>query len=218
MKTMGLDQLYLVDPGEYPSADATARASGADDVLAGAVVCDALDEALAGCVLVLGTSARKRALQWPELSAREAASLALDQGAAGPVAIVFGRERSGLTNEELDRCHYLVHIPCNEAYSSLNLGAAVQVIAYELRAALGEPPAEPQLEPGEDPARADAVEDFYTHLQATLLELGFLDPENPRHLMRRLRRMFNRVRPSHNEVQILRGILSAVQRSRRRGR
>lgn len=211
MKTMGLSRLYLVDPLEYPSAEATARASGADDILAGAVVCESLGEAIADCVLVLGTSARKRTLRWPELSAREAAHEALAQVETGPVAIVFGRERTGLSNEELDRCHYLVHIPCNESYSSLNLAAAVQVLTYELRTALPEGRAGPPREPGEEPAAAEAVEGFYDHLQATLLELGFLDAQNPRHLMRRLRRLFNRIRLSHNEVQILRGILAAAQ-------
>jgi tRNA/rRNA methyltransferase/tRNA (cytidine32/uridine32-2'-O)-methyltransferase len=215
MKTMGLTQLYLVAPSDFPSAEATARASGADDLLARAVVCERLEQALEGCLLVLGTSARRRALQWPELSAREAAPLALDKAGAGPVALVFGRERSGLTNEELDRCRYLVHIPSNPDYNSLNLGSAVQVLAYELRASLpdGKPPVRP--EPGEEPAPADALEDLYGHLEVTLAEIGFLDPDNPRHLMRRLRRLFNRAELSRNEVQILRGILSGVQGPRR---
>lgn len=211
MKNMFLERLYLVRPKHYPNAEATARASGADDVLAVAKVCRTLDEALAGCGLVLGMSARLRKLSWPQLDARAGAKLAVAESARTEVALVFGNEHSGLTNEELERCNFLVHVPANPAYSSLNLGAAVQVIAYEVMMA------ERELEEGglrvsEDtkPASANELELFYEHLQRVLIEIGFLDPGNPRHLMRRMRRLFGRARVDKNELNILRGILSAV--------
>lgn len=133
MKTMGLHRLYLVDPQDFPSAEATSRASGADDVLANAVVCDSLPEALQDCSLVIGTTARERAISAPFVEPREFAERVMQETEQGEVALVFGRERSGLTNEEIDCCQLLVHIPANENYSSLNLGAAVQVLSYELR-------------------------------------------------------------------------------------
>lgn len=217
MKTMGLTQLCLVSPVDYPCAEATARASGADDVLAAARVVDSLEEALAGCRLVIASSARRRTRRWPPLGTREAATRAVTEAGQGEVALVFGRERTGLTNDELDHAHYLVTIPANPDYSSLNLAAAVQVLAYELRMAhlaLTEqmPVALESDEPGEAPASAEDVERFFVHLQETLVALDFLDPENPRHLMRRLRRLFNRVRLSDNEINILRGILTAASR------
>jgi len=211
MKTMGLSQLCLVRPAAYPCAEATARASGADDVLAGAQVVDTLEEALVDTRLVIASSARLRTRRWPQLGTREAASRAMAEAAVGEVALVFGRERTGLTNDELDHAHYLVTIPSNPDYSSLNLAAAVQVLAYELRMAVGETAVAPASdEPGEEPAGADDVERFYAHLQETLVVLAFLDPDNPRHLMRRLRRLFNRVRLTQNEINILRGILTAA--------
>ncbi len=211
MKTMGLGELYLVNPALYPNAEATARASGADDVLARAVVCDSLDDALRDCTLVVGSSARMRTRRWPQLEPRAFAEKAVDEGRRGRVALVFGRERTGLTNEELDRCNYVVSISANPEYSSLNLAAAVQVFAYELRVAAQGGVGEPATEPGEEPAAAEDVERFYEHMERTLVELGFLDPQNPRHLMRRLRRLYNRARLTHNEINILRGILSAAQ-------
>ena len=212
MKTMGLGRLVLVAPSVYPSAEATARASGADDVLYRAEMVATLDQALADCTLVVGASARKRGLSSPELGPREAASRLLAGACRAPVALVFGRESSGLSNTELDRCHYTVRIPANPAYASLNLAASVQVLAYELRQALTETGPDP--DDGHLPAPAAELERFYVHLQQVLLAIGFLDPANPRHLMRRLRRLFNRARPDQNEVNILRGILTAVQSSR----
>ena len=211
MKNMGLTRLYLVTPQHFPHADATARASGADDVLARAEVCPDLDSALAGCGFVVGASARLRSLHVPVLAPRPCAERIVQEVAATEVAIVFGREHSGLTNDELGRCHHLVHIPCNPNYSSLNLAAAVQVVSYELRLASVEG-AEVVGEPEEPPATADEMERFYVHLQQTLEEIGFLDPENPRIMMRRLRRLFNRARPNEVEMNILRGILTATQR------
>ncbi len=208
MKTMALDDLALVDPKLFPSADATARASGADDVLARARVCTDLEQALSGCSAVLGASARRRALPWPELSPRESAILVA--GYPGRAALVFGREHSGLTNAELAMCHYLVRIPCNETFSSLNLAAAVQVLAYEVFLAGRGPGTEaPRVEP---PAPVELMEGYYRHLQAVLEATGFLDPASPGHLMRRLRRLYGRARPDARELNILRGMLTAVQK------
>lgn len=210
MCTMGLDRLTLVAPREFPSPEATARAAGADCVLDQARVCDNLEEALAGCRFVVGASARLRAVPWPAVTPREAAPRLLAESAHGETAVVFGRESSGLTNEELARCQALLHIPTNPEYSSLNLAMAVQVVAYELRlAALGEAPAGRErvdpLAPVED------LERFYEHLERTLVSAGFLNPANPRHLMLRLRRLFNRAMPEEKEVRILRGVLSALE-------
>jgi tRNA (cytidine32/uridine32-2'-O)-methyltransferase len=216
MKNMCLEHLYLVSPQRFPDADATARASGADDVLARAQICDSLDEAIQDCGLVVGASARQRSLAWPEFDPRECASRVLAESAGTSVAIVFGRERAGLTNEELERCHYLVHIPSNPNYSSLNIGAAVQVITYELLMA-----AKGGAAPGERaeewvPASAQDMARFYAHLERVLIEIDFLDPANPKHLMRRLKRLCNRSRPDDTELNVLRGILTAVERSRQR--
>lgn len=219
MKTMGLEQLYLVAPEVFPHADASARASGADDLLARARRCESLDQALAGCRLVVGASARRRSLSWPEVDPRQCAARVVAEARGGPVAVIFGRERTGLTNEELERCHLLVHIPANPDYSSLNLAAAVQIIAYEIhRAGLAAAP-EPGIPTDEEQTPADAAEmaGFYQHLEKVLVELEFLNPDQPKHLMRRLKRLFNRARPDQREVNILRGILTATERSRRRG-
>ena len=213
MKNMGLATLCLVEPKQYPSAEATARASGADELLASAQCVATLDEAIADCALVIGASARSRTLPIAMLNPHSCAELVHQQPEVERVAILFGRERSGLTNEELDRCHHLVQIPTDPDYPSLNIAAAVQVIAYELRIAAGavEKPDEPTV----DYASMTQMEQFYTHLEHTLVELEFLDPENPRQLIRRLRRLFNRARPDQNEINILRGILTAANRKTR---
>lgn len=211
MKTMGLRQLWLVAPACTIDEQAAARASGATDVLESARQVATLDEALAGCRLVLGTTARPRTLDWPALEPREAAERLIGEAGQGEVALIFGPERTGLANEDIDRCHYRVTIPANPDYSSLNLAAAVQVLCYELRVAVNET-ADAQSENVEaPPAGADDMARFYEHLERVLLASGFLDPENPRHLMRRLRRLFNRARPDENEINILRGILRALE-------
>jgi TrmH family RNA methyltransferase len=210
MKNMRLEQLCLITPQRYPSAEATARASGADDLLAHAKIFDTLDDALAGCRLVIGTSARDRKIAWPVLNPRECGPKLIAAAAKGEAALVFGRERSGLTNEELDRCNYLVHIPTNQEYSSLNLGAAVQVLAYEIYMAwLERSPL--NSEPECDYATADMLQGFHQHLEQTLQELGFADPRQSEKLFRRLRSFFHRARPDREELNILRGILSAAQ-------
>lgn len=214
MKNMGLSELCLVDPQRYPSAEATARASGADDLLARAKCFATLDEAIADAALVIGASARSRSLPVPMLDPRACAKLVYEQPEAQAVAILFGRERTGLTNEELDRCHYLVQIPSNPEYPSLNIAAAVQVIVYELRLLAGDGVNADQA--AIDYATAQQMEHFYQHLEETLVELEFLDPANPKQLMRRLRRLFGRTRPDQNEINILRGILTAAMNRKRR--
>jgi TrmH family RNA methyltransferase len=212
MKNMGLTRLRLVQPQSYPSAEATARASGADDLLAGAACFETLDDALADARLVIGVSARSRSLPVPTLDPRGCAALVAEQAQSGDVAIVFGRERIGLTNEELDRCHYLVQIPANPDYPSLNLAAAVQVVAYELRMRVSDGEMHTAADGRSAYATAAQMEQFYEHLQQVLVDLEFLDPDNPRQLMRRLRRLFGRARPDQNEMNILRGILTAASR------
>ncbi len=222
MKNMGITQLALVEPQSYPDANATARASGADDVLANAGVFNTLDDALAGCDLVFGASARLRKLNWPQLNPREMVQQIASQRAGTKIAIVFGREHSGLTNDELERCHYLVHIPSNPEYSSLNIAAAAQVLAYEIYnyvRGLEEPtlsqPVDVETSLDDEPfADAQDMERFYQHLSDTLTEIGFLQTEHPRKMMRRLRRLFNRARPDRVELNILRGILTTIQKRR----
>lgn len=212
MHTMGLSRLYLVNPARFPCAEATARASGADELLAQAEICTSLPQAIAGCRMVFGLSARSRNISWPALDARACGALAVQEALEGEVAIVFGREHSGLSNIELDHCHYWVHIPSNPAYSSLNLAAAVQVMAYEIRMAAMAGASLPARRPTESPpASVDEVEGFFQHLEQTLIEIGFLNPSNPKLLMRRLRRLFFRAHLEIREVNILRGILTAAQ-------
>ncbi|MEJ8568552.1 RNA methyltransferase [Elongatibacter sediminis] len=217
MKVMGLTRLHLVTPLHFPHADATALASGADDVLQHARVHESLDGAVEGCGLVLGTSARLRSLSMPQHDARAAAGHALAEAGEYDIAVLFGRERYGLTNEEMQRCHRLVHIPSNPEYGSLNLSQAVQILAYELRlAALG---GGGHSEQPLDWTPVDAVQmgRFIEHLEQTLLDVRFLNPAQPKRLMMRLRRLFNRARPDQNEMNILRGILTAAQEASRSG-
>jgi TrmH family RNA methyltransferase len=208
MKTMGFSELVLVNPVGHLHPDARARASGALDVLEAATVAGSLTEAIRGCGLVLGASARHRRLGMPELDPRACATEVLRAAAQKPVALVFGPERSGLSNAELDLCQAIVYIPANPEYSSLNLAAAVQLIAWELREAQGVAIETPP--PEAPPASAEDMDLFYEHLERVLLASGFLDTGNPRNLMRRLRRLFNRARLDQNELNILRGILAAV--------
>ena len=213
MKVMGLQHLHMVTPKTYPCAEATAMASGADDLLQRAVIHDSLESALDGCSLVLGTSARMRSLPMPQMDLRKAAESALAEQSGQEIAILFGRERYGLTNDEIQRCHQLVHIDTNPDYGSLNLAQAVQVMCYELRmAAVGE--SGTRLDPSDwVPVDAGQMELFFVHLEQTLLDIKFLNPDQPKRLMARLRRLFNRARPDQNEINILRGILAASQRS-----
>lgn len=213
MKNMGLGELYLVEPKLFPHADASARAAGADDLLARATVCQSLEEAVAGCQLVFGASARLRRLPWPLAEPREAARQIIGAYRQAPVAVVFGREHAGLTNDELLCCNALVHIPCNEDFSSLNVAAAVQVLSYEIHMAGREGVTEVEVD--SPPATAGELERFFQHLEETLVELDFLDPAKPRKLMRRLRRLYIKARLEETEVNILRGILTAAQKRAR---
>lgn len=213
MKTMGLSNLYLVNPVLFPHADASARAAGADDILARAQVCTSLDQALIGCKFTVGASARARRLSVPVAEPRECAARVQAESAYGEVAVLFGRERSGLTNAETDRCHLLVSIPTVADFASLNLGAAVQVLAYELALARRDESAPPQQGVTQT-APAEDMRRFYEHLERVLVDLDFLDPERPKQLMRRLRLLFNRARPDDVELNILRGILTATERAR----
>lgn len=209
MKTMGLKNLYLVAPLQFPHVKADEMASGALDVLHQAKVVETLELAINDCHLVVGTSARNRTIPWPLLSPREMSEKIKSEAKESQIAIVFGREQSGLTNEELHQCHFHIQIPANPAYSSLNLAAAVQVIAYELRIAhLAKDHA---LQWDYPLANADEMEKFFEHLQTVLVEIDFLKLSAPRQLMTRLRRLFFRARPDKMEMNILRGLLGAVQ-------
>lgn len=214
MKTMGLSDLVLVAPHEFPHAKALEMASGASDILENAQVVETLEQAIADCTLVVGTSARKRTVPWPLLSPRETAEKIKLEKENSQTAILFGREQSGLTNEELQCCHVHVQIPANPDYSSLNLSAAVQVIAYELRVASLDKTFLTEDEWDYRLANADEMEKFFTHLQEVLTEIDFLKMNAPRKLMTRLRRMFLRTRPDVMEMNILRGMLTAIQKKR----
>ena len=213
MKNMCLERLYLVTPRRFPDEEATARASRADDILEAATVCDTLQQALAGCSMVFGASARSlRSLPWPQLDARATAELVAQQGTETEVALVFGREHSGLTNEELGLCNYLLHIPTNEEFSSLNVAAAIQVVSYELMMARSGAWQAPASNKEDEAASAEEVEGMIEHMERVMVCSGFLDPDNPRQLMRRMRRLFNRAQVEKTEVNILRGLFSAVEK------
>ncbi|WP_241580046.1 tRNA (cytosine(32)/uridine(32)-2'-O)-methyltransferase TrmJ [Rosenbergiella nectarea] len=214
MKTMGLSNLYLVNPLLKPDSQAISLAAGASDLIGNATIVDTLDEAISGCSLVVGTSARSRSLPWPMLDARECGTKSVEEGQQAPVALVFGRERVGLTNDELQKCHYHVAIPANPDYSSLNLAMAVQIIAYEVRMAWlasEQSPVAPQTEESPYPL-VDDLERFYQHMEGMMLESGFIRQGNPSQVMSKLRRLFTRARPERDELNILRGMLSSFQK------
>ena len=209
IKVMGYNELVLVSPEKaHPQPEARARSAHARDVLLNAHVVDTLAEAVAGCGMVVGASARRRRLNWPEYSPRECGVEAKHARRDKPVAIVFGNEQAGLTNDELNLCNALVYIPTNAEYTSLNLAAAVQVLAYECRIAEDIPDVRPA--PESPNASSDDVELFYEHLEKVIVNSGFLNPDNPRNLMRRMRRLYNRAQLDENELNIMRGILSSV--------
>ncbi|MBS9423543.1 tRNA (cytosine(32)/uridine(32)-2'-O)-methyltransferase TrmJ [Photorhabdus caribbeanensis] len=213
MKTMGLTNLYLVNPLVQPDSHAIALSAGASDVIGNATIVDSLDKALVGCGLVIGTSARSRTLSWPMVEPRECGERSVQEAAHAPVAIVFGRERVGLTNEELQKCHYHLNIPTNPEYSSLNLAMAVQLVSYEIRMAYlaRQDKNEQKIDEVEYPL-ADDMERFYHHLECVLNDSGFIRKAHPGQIMNRLRRLFTRARPEMQELNILRGILSSVEK------
>lgn len=211
LKNMGFSELYLVTPSDHLHHEARVRSSGADDVLLNAIVTNSFQEAIADCHVVIGTSARERALPIPLLTAKEAANVSLSATMSGnKVAVLFGQERMGLTNEELAACHYHLFIPCNRDFPSLNLAAAVQIIAYELYQVYSQEPI--KYLDSTSMVTARDMEQFYDHLEAMLIEIQFLNPKHPKHLMHKLRRLFNRVHLEQNEMNILRGILAAIHK------
>ena len=218
MKNMGLTRLYLVNPLDFPSFEASQRASSASDVLTDAVVVETLAEALQGCSFVCGTTARLRSVKWPQVDARECGVALHQESEQHEVALVFGRERSGLTNDELELCQTLVNIPTAEAYSSLNLSQAVQVLCYEILMASqqGKPKAVPAhddagVDEKDKVATNDELEGMYDHFVDALTSLNFFGSRNPEHVMRKLRCLYGRARPTKREVQIMRGVLSYSQ-------
>ncbi|MEE3652748.1 MULTISPECIES: tRNA (cytosine(32)/uridine(32)-2'-O)-methyltransferase TrmJ [unclassified Brenneria] len=214
MKTMGLSKLYLVNPLVKPDSQAIALSAGASDVIGNATLVDTLDQALEGCGLVVGTSARSRTLPWPMLEPRECGARSAREAEHAPVALVFGRERVGLTNDELQKCHYHVAIPANPEYSSLNLAMAVQILAYEVRVAHLDRLQAGKEEHDETPyPLVDDLERFYQHLEQTLLQTGFIRQAHQGQVMNKLRRLFTRAQPESQELNILRGILSSVQKN-----
>jgi TrmH family RNA methyltransferase len=215
MKNMGLERLCLVAPARFPATEATVMAAGADDVLDRAEVFPDVRSAVADCGLVFGTTARSRHLPWLTVEPREAAREIAAAAAASEVAVLFGSERAGLSNDEIELCQRLLTIPTGPGYASLNLAMAVQVVAYEILLARREAPPEVAGQ-GAPPASARDMERFYAHLEQVLDEVGFRDRTGEGYLMARLRRFFNRAIPDHNEINILRGILTSVQGRRRR--
>lgn len=214
IKTMGLEQLYLVNPKAFPHEQATTLASQATNILDKTVVTDTFIEAVKDCSLVLGTSSRIRTLPWPTISVREAAPLIVKEARQQSVAIVFGSERYGLTNEELQHCQIQVTIPSNPIYNSLNLAAAVQIICYEIRMAwlVGQVDTNNDLNKLEKLSTLDELEKFYVHLEQTLHQIEFLRSPIPNQVMERLRRLYGRTRIEESELNILRGILTAMQK------
>jgi tRNA (cytidine32/uridine32-2'-O)-methyltransferase len=218
MKNMGLSSLYLVEPKQHPTMEAYRRSVGANDVLDSAVVVSDLNQAISGCLWVAGTSARLRTIEWPILAPRECVQQGIEHLDQGEIAIVFGRENSGLTNEEMEKCNALLHIPTNAEYSSLNLAAAVQVVCYEFRLALIHEKtikAKSKKHREDALASSDQLEGMYQHLHDALGALDFFGTNNPDVVMRRLKGLFNRAGTTQREVSIVRGICSAVQGKKR---
>ena len=208
LKTMGLQRLHLVEPRRFPHAEADALACDAKDILQNAQVHATLDQALAGCVFAAGLTARKRHMGHTCVDVREAAQRLIQIAATQEVALLFGNEAYGLSNDELGKCQLMVSIPTDEAYTSLNVASAVQIMAYELRMAWLNAPA-PAQAPVEL-ARLDDIELFYKRLEETLIRIQFLDPDNPKRLMPRVRRLIARTELEKEELNILMGMLKSI--------
>ena len=208
IKTMGFDTLCLINPIEHPHPEARARSSSALDVLLNAEVIDNLQDAIKDCGLTIGTTSRSRRISVPITNIREAAPSIVAKAKQKPVAVIFGPEKTGLINEQVDCCNQLVNIPSSASYKSLNLAMAVQIVAYELSVAGQALPSEIRER---NLASNEELELFYAHLNQVLLETGFLNPKNPKQLMRRLRTLFNRAQMDENEINIMRGILASYK-------
>ena len=208
IKTMGFDTLCLINPIEHPHPEARARSSGALDILLNAEVYGNLPDAIKDCGLIIGTTSRTRRISVPITNIREAAPSMIAEAKKKPVAVIFGPEKSGLINQQVDCCNQLVNIPSSESYKSLNLAMAVQIVAYELSVAGQALPSEMRAR---NLASNEEIELFYAHLNQVLLETGFLNPKNPKQLMRRLRTLFNRAQMDENEINIMRGILASYK-------
>ncbi|MEH6470564.1 MAG: tRNA (cytosine(32)/uridine(32)-2'-O)-methyltransferase TrmJ [Halopseudomonas sp.] len=214
MKNMGLNELYLVDPRSFPDPEAESRASGATELLDTATVVETLEQAIADCPLVIGASARSRSFPWPMLDAEQCAEKSVAEAQQAPVAIVFGRERMGLTNDELMQCHFHVAIPSNPEHPVLNISAAIQVICYEIwKEHLTKQEFSPCIEDATDYPSQQQMEYFYQHLEQALRDIGFMVTNHEGKSLTKLRRLFNRARPETLELNMLRGILKAAQRS-----
>lgn len=216
MKTMGLSDLCLVTPQRFPAPEAESMAAGAQDVLVSARVVDNLDEAIADCSLVIGTSARVRnaVFSRPMLSAEQCASQLLESARQSPVALVFGQETMGLTNSELEKCHFHTSIIANPDYPVLNVASAIQILCYEIFKASEQLQPHSSPQPSEQPYPLNReLEQFYQHLETTLDDIGFIIRQHPGLVMPRLRRFFNRARPESKELNMLRGILNAAQKA-----
>ena len=211
MKCMDIPSLTLVKPKHFPHHDATSRATGAEDLLSRAAVYGDIEQAIEDSVFVVGTTSRARSIEWPVVEPRMAAQRIIKESRLGPVSVLFGRERSGLTNQEVDLCHLLVRIPTSQKYASLNLASAAQIMAYELYLTANPMPAVTQEH---DKADSESMSRFYRHLEETLRDLDFIKVTPPTKLMRKLVRLFNRAQPSTEEINIMRGILSAAQNKR----
>lgn len=214
MKVMGLSQMVLVDPQCQVDAQAIALAAGASEIALNAQIFTTLEAAVADCGLVVGTSARSRTLDWPMLEPRQCGEKLIAEASQHTVAMVFGRERTGLTNDELQLCHYHVCVPANPEYSSLNLAMAVQLLSYEVRMAyLSVEQSQSRAQQEEEYPRHQELELFYEHLEKVITQTEFISAQQPGQVMNKLRRMFTRARPEAQEINILRGILTSVQKS-----
>ena len=212
MKNMGVHELVLVNPQCYPHEDAFSRASGAEDILERAEIKHSLKEAIKDCNFVAAATARSRNINWPTLGPKDCASKIIQENRKGYCAVVFGPEQSGLKNEDIDHCNALLNIPVDPNFTSLNLSMAVQIFCYELRMSFIENLSS-SSESDLPLASLEEMENFYEHLEGLLVKNEFLDPSNPRHLMRRIRRLFVKAAPDQNEVNILRGMLSSFEQN-----
>lgn len=218
MKNMGLKQLCLVEPKIFPHPDAVAMAAGANDILDKVLIFDTLNQALSGCQLVLGTTARSRKLHHQMVEPHEAAIKCVELSADFQLAVVFGRERTGLTNAETEQCEILINIPTNPDFSSLNVASAVQILSYELMQAHRHMDEDRMQKPKQvhkaiESASHNEIENYFIHLQQTIEKIGFLEIKHSPQIMPKLKSLYHRCNLKKSEVNILRGILTAVDKN-----